>query len=158
MTSMIFFRLFPAWEGDGCMKDTDHPISHPRAHPGVGASVRGRRGCAWNESQIGLGMAPCWAGALAQIAQIGVHSARHTVDEGRCTAPDANLRGALQHRALAQRHRLCDAARYARRPASRNSCGTRSQARRSASSAAAPAGSKIAACRFFEHDYNDLAR
>src|SRR6266851_1542065 len=23
---------FPRWKGDGCMKDTDHPIRHPRVH------------------------------------------------------------------------------------------------------------------------------
>jgi len=23
---------FPPWKGDGCMKDTDHPIRHPRVH------------------------------------------------------------------------------------------------------------------------------
>src|SRR5260370_41198334 len=56
------------------------------------------------------------AGTLAQIAKIGVPPARHTADERRCAAPDSNLRGSLQHRTLAQRHRLCDAARYARRP------------------------------------------
>ncbi len=35
---------FPPWKGDGCMKDTDHPIRHPR------------------DSQSGRGVAPCWAG------------------------------------------------------------------------------------------------
>ena len=32
------------------------------------------------------------------------------------------------------------------------------EVRASASSAAAPVGGNIDACRFFEHDYNDLAR
>jgi transposase InsO family protein len=98
------------------------------------------------------------AGALAQIPKVRVHPARYTVDERRRGAFDSNLRGSLQHRALAQCHRLCDAARYARRATGRNSCGTRSQARGSTSPAAAPAGGKIAACTFFKHDYNDLAR
>jgi len=40
----------------------------------------------------------------------------------------------------------------------RNSRRTRSQARTSASPAAAPPGGGIDACTFFEHDYNDLAR
>src|SRR5438105_1448776 len=57
-------------------------------------------------------------GALAQILKVGVHSAWHTVDQGRCIAPDSNLRAPLQHRTLAQRHRLCDTARHARRPTS----------------------------------------
>src|SRR5205807_9318535 len=87
-----------------------------------------------------------------------MHSAWHTVDQGRCRAPDSNLRGSLQHRTLAQRHRLCDAARYARRAAGRNPRGTRSQARGSPSPAAAPAGSSIAACTLFEREYNDFAR
>ena len=98
------------------------------------------------------------AGTLAQIPKIGVPSAWHTVDQGRCRAPDSNLRGSLQHRTLAQRHRLCDAARYARRAAGRNPRGTRSQARGSASPTAAPTSGHITACTFFEPDYNDLAR
>src|SRR2546428_5340719 len=40
-------------------------------------------------------------GALAQIVKVGVHPTRHTVAEGRCAAPDSNLRGSLQHRTLA---------------------------------------------------------
>src|SRR2546430_1844419 len=49
-------------------------------------------------------------------------------------------------------------ARYARRAAGRNPRGTRSQAQGSPSPAAAPAGSSIAACTFFEREYNDFAR
>src|SRR5215467_6527075 len=60
-------------------------------------------------------------GALAQIAKIGVHSTWHTANPGRCDAFNSNLRGTLQHRTVAQRHWLCDTARYARRPTSRNS-------------------------------------
>src|SRR5713226_5081188 len=97
-------------------------------------------------------------GALAQIAKVGVHPTRHTVDEGRCAAPDSNLRGSLQHRTLAQRHRLCDAARYARRATGRDPRCARTQARGSTSPTAAAAGGSIDACTFFERDYNDLAR
>ena len=60
-------------------------------------------------------------GALAQIAKIGMHSTWRTANPGRCDAFNSNLRGTLQHRAVAQRHWLCDTARYARRPTSRNS-------------------------------------
>ncbi len=68
------------------------------------------------------------AGTLAQIAKIRVHSPPYTTDQGRCAAPDSNLRGSLQHRTLAQRHRLRDAARYARRTTGGDSRRTRSQA------------------------------
>ena len=52
-------------------------------------------------------------GTLAQIAKIQVHPAGQTADQGR--------RGTLE-----QGHRLCDAARYARRATGRNPRGTRS--------------------------------
>ena len=103
------------------------------------------------------GSASTKAHRILQIAKIRVHSARHTVDQGRCAAPDSNLRGLLQHRTPAQRHRLCDAARYACRATGRDPRGARSQARTSTSPAAATTGGRIA-CTFFEHNYNDLAR
>ena len=84
------------------------------------------------------------AGALAQIAKVGMHPAGHAAHQGRCRALDSSLRGSLQHRAIAQRHRICDAARYARRTTGRDSCGTRSQARAGSPSTTAPAGSRIA--------------
>jgi len=37
------------------MKDTDHPIGHPRVHLGDRASVQERRGCAWRGDQFGRG-------------------------------------------------------------------------------------------------------
>jgi len=37
------------------MKDTDHPISHPRVHLGYRASARRRRGCARQSAQFGRG-------------------------------------------------------------------------------------------------------
>jgi len=98
------------------------------------------------------------AGALAQIAKIRVHPARHTTDPARCAALDLNLRRSLQRCAFAQRHRLCDGVRYARRTASRVPRRPRSQAGTSVSPAAAPAGGNIDPCRFSEHDCNDLAR
>ena len=58
-----------------------------------------------------------------------------TLDQGRCAAPDSNLRGSLQHRTPAQCHRLCDAARYARRPTGRDPRRTGSQAGASTSPA-----------------------
>src|SRR5438876_5276572 len=67
---------------------------------------------------------------LAQVAQTGVHPAPYPVDAGRCAPPDSNLRGSLQHGATAQRHRLCDAAGYARRATGRDLRGSRSQVRR----------------------------
>jgi len=45
------------------MKDTDHPMRHPRVHLPDRASVRWRRGCARQEAQSGRGVAPSWAGA-----------------------------------------------------------------------------------------------
>jgi len=37
------------------MKDTDHPISHPRVHLGHLASARRRRGCPRQNAQFGCG-------------------------------------------------------------------------------------------------------
>src|SRR6516225_860934 len=96
-------------------------------------------------------------GALAQIAKIRVHPARHTAEPGRCAALNSQLRGSLQHRSLAQRHRLCDPTRHARWTTDRDSRRTRSQARGSPSPAAAPARSYVDTCTFVSGGYNDLA-
>jgi hypothetical protein len=37
------------------MKDTDHPIGHPRVHLGDRASARRRRACAQQNAQFGRG-------------------------------------------------------------------------------------------------------
>jgi len=50
---------------------------------------------------------------LAQVAQTGVHPTAYPADTGRCATPDSKLRGSLQHRKVAQCHRLCSAAGYA---------------------------------------------
>src|SRR6266436_721763 len=46
---------FAPREGDGCMKDTDHPIRHPRVHLDDRASAQGTRSCAWSDYQFGRG-------------------------------------------------------------------------------------------------------
>jgi hypothetical protein len=47
--------LFATLEGDGCVKDTDHHMRHPRSHLGDQASAQGTRGCAWRDDQFGRG-------------------------------------------------------------------------------------------------------
>jgi hypothetical protein len=42
-------------KGDGCMKDTDHPIRHPLRHPRIFGRGRNRRSCAWHDDQFGRG-------------------------------------------------------------------------------------------------------
>jgi hypothetical protein len=42
-------------EGDGCMKDTDHPIRHPLRHPRIFGRVRHRSSCARPNDQFGRG-------------------------------------------------------------------------------------------------------
>jgi excisionase family DNA binding protein len=42
-------------EGDGCMKDTDHPIRHPLRHPWIFVRGRSRRRCASRDDQFGRG-------------------------------------------------------------------------------------------------------
>jgi hypothetical protein len=42
-------------EGDGCMKDTDHPISHPLRHPRIFGRVRNRISCVRHDDQFGRG-------------------------------------------------------------------------------------------------------
>ena len=45
--------LFATWQGDGCMKDTDHHIRHPRGHLGDRANAQRTRGCGWRDDQFG---------------------------------------------------------------------------------------------------------
>jgi len=47
--------LFATRKGDGCMKDTDHYMRHPRGHLGDQANAQGTRACAWREEQFGRG-------------------------------------------------------------------------------------------------------
>jgi hypothetical protein len=42
-------------EGDGCMKDTDHPIRHPLRHPRVFGRAQSEISCAWHDDQFGRG-------------------------------------------------------------------------------------------------------
>jgi len=58
-----FDSLVAARQGDWCMKDTDHPMRHPRVHLLDRACARRRRSCARQNGQYGRGMAPSWAGA-----------------------------------------------------------------------------------------------
>src|SRR5258708_6471984 len=63
-----FDSLVAARQGDGCMKDTEHPVRHPRVHLPDRASVRRPRGCARQNGSYGRGMAPSWAGATPLFA------------------------------------------------------------------------------------------
>ena len=49
-----FNHLFQR-DGDWCMKDTDHPISHPCVHLDDRASARKRRACERQSAQFGRG-------------------------------------------------------------------------------------------------------
>lgn len=53
-----FVPLTESREGDGCMKDTDHPIRHLRVHLGDRANAHGTRGCAGRDDQFGRGQNP----------------------------------------------------------------------------------------------------
>lgn len=48
-------RASASCEGDGCMKETDHPIRHPSIHLRIFGRARQRRSCAWRDSQLGRG-------------------------------------------------------------------------------------------------------
>ncbi len=54
-TESPFLLKAPAGNGDGCMKDTDHPVSHPRSHLGDRPSVGRTRASAWCGDQFGRG-------------------------------------------------------------------------------------------------------
>ena len=60
--------VFASWKGDGCMKDTDHPIRHPRVHLGDRASAQWSESYARQNAQDGRRMAACWAGATPLFA------------------------------------------------------------------------------------------
>ena len=65
-------------------------------------------------------------GTLAQIAQTECIRPRTPLTREDAAPPDSKLCGSLQHGAPAQRHRLCDAAGYARRATGRDPRRTRS--------------------------------
>jgi hypothetical protein len=54
-TGTPFLVRDPVADGDGCMKETDHPTRHRRVHPGVRANIWDSRGYAWRGSQFGRG-------------------------------------------------------------------------------------------------------
>jgi len=88
ITSTSLRSLIAAWEGDGCMKDTDHRMRHPRVHLSDRASARRARGCAEPNGQYGRGMAPSWAGATPLFATCSWRKNRgvapaHTFSEKR---------------------------------------------------------------------------
>jgi hypothetical protein len=45
----------PSSEGEGCMKDTNHPIRHPLRHPRIFGRVQSRRDCTRRNDQFGRG-------------------------------------------------------------------------------------------------------
>jgi len=59
---------FASWKGDGCMKDTDHRIRHPRVHLGDRASAQRSESYARQNAQDGRGTAAYWAGATPLFA------------------------------------------------------------------------------------------
>jgi hypothetical protein len=60
--------VFASWKGDGCMKDTDHPIRHPCVHLGDRASAQRSESYARQNAQDGRGTAAYWAGATPLFA------------------------------------------------------------------------------------------
>jgi hypothetical protein len=50
-----FVPLSTSREADGCMKDTDHHLRHPRGHLGARASAQETRGCVCRDDQFGRG-------------------------------------------------------------------------------------------------------
>src|ERR1019366_2516105 len=68
----------------------------------------------------------------------------NTAVSGRCAPLDSAVRGPLQPSPPAQRHRLCDAARYAGGPSSGDSRGTRPEAGiRPCTASTAPAAGRM---------------
>ncbi len=47
------FDRYCSAKGDGCMRDTDHNIRHPRGHLGDRVSARWTSGCAQRDDQFG---------------------------------------------------------------------------------------------------------
>ena len=47
------FDRYCSAKGDGCMRDTDHHIRHPRGHLGDRVSARWTSGCAQQETSFG---------------------------------------------------------------------------------------------------------
>ena len=53
--SFLNIRLDSSYEGEQCMKDTDHPFRHLLRHLRIFGRVRNRRSCAWHNDQFGRG-------------------------------------------------------------------------------------------------------
>ena len=53
--SFLNIRLDSSYEGERCMKDTDHPFRHLLRHLRIFGRVRNRRSCAWHNDQFGRG-------------------------------------------------------------------------------------------------------
>ena len=54
-TAFLDIRRDTPSEGDGCMKDTDHPICHPSVHLGISRRIRNRRSCTCRDDSFGRG-------------------------------------------------------------------------------------------------------
>jgi hypothetical protein len=53
--SFLNIRLDSSYEGERCMKDTDHPFRHLLRHLRIFGRVQNRRSCAWHNDQFGRG-------------------------------------------------------------------------------------------------------
>jgi hypothetical protein len=78
-------------EGDGCMKDTDHPIRHPSVHLRISTRVRNRRSCTCHDDQFGRGQNtglgwsdPTFAHVSVPKVIRGVAPAQLRVDPAEC--------------------------------------------------------------------------
>jgi hypothetical protein len=78
-------------EGDGCVKDTDHPVRHPSVHLRISRRVRNRRSCAsrddqfWHGQNTGLGWSdPTFAHVSVPKVARGVAPAQLRGDRAEC--------------------------------------------------------------------------
>jgi hypothetical protein len=53
--ALLNMRRDSPFEGERCMKDTDHPIRHLPRHPQIFGKVRSRRSCSCHDDQFGRG-------------------------------------------------------------------------------------------------------
>jgi len=87
---------FPASKGDGCMKDTDHPIRHPRVHFGDRASAQRSESYARLNAQDGRGMAACWAIGMAHQFLLHLERSPSLVDKTPESVAECVRRGSLR--------------------------------------------------------------
>jgi hypothetical protein len=91
--AFLNIRRNSSFEGERCMKDTDHPVRHPSVHLRISRRVRNGRSCASGDDQFGHGQNtglswsdPTFAHVSVPKVTLGVAPAQLRGDRAECFA------------------------------------------------------------------------